>query len=453
MIPLPFALWDTDATARIAIQQSIQASATSLGSGAALTGGELDVDATAARPRATYSATAHLQYARAFELALGGGAGPPSDELDADAATSAAWTLSKAATLELTTEGSLATTTGVRADTRLIDLDPWLFGQRLEYAGGSDLTLSLEPWARTSLSVDGGYLQTGGLAADSPAAVGADTREIHGGVSPSFELGPRDTLTPEVRYVYTHYDHALLDTDLHRGPADIHTVSFTTSASHQVAPGLRVTAMGGVSVGTPMPLLGAGGAVVAPDAGLKLRWTGRRARITARYTYAYTSLGPRIGYGQRHGALVRLDLRPAEGARNRDLTLRATVRFAHGLAPLAADPDLQPPWERPRVPAAGTLTTTTLAAGTRVELPIVRGLALTTGADLLFVRGVLDPAPAGGDRLGVTGILTVGLAGTVSTDPRRTVTRDLTAEHDEDERRAPEPAQREEDRPDGDDAP
>ena len=457
MIPLPFALWDTDATLRVAVQQSVQASATSLGSGAALVGGEIGADARAASKRATYSVEAHAQYSRAFEIALGGGAGPPADELDADAAASAAWTLSPTATLTLDTAGSLATTTGLRADTRLIELDPFLFGQRLEYAAGADLAVSLGPSARTGVNIDGGYLQSGALAADSTAAVGVDTHEAHGGASYSYDLGPRDTLTPELRYAYTHYYHALLDTDLHRGPADIQTLTLTVAASHEITRGLRATATGGISVGTPMPTLASRRAVVAPDAGLKLRWTGRRARVTARYTYGYTSLGPRIGYGQQHHALVRIDVRPAEGARYRDLALRGTVRFAHGLAPIAADPDLEPPWERPAIPATGRLTTTTLAAGTHVDVPIFRGLAFTTGADLLFVRGVVDPAPPGGrDRVGLTAILTAGLAATVSTDRRRTVTRDPEAEQEEEGRRAPVeagPDERSEDRSSGEDWP
>jgi hypothetical protein len=434
-------LWETDATARVAIQQSVQASATSLGSGAVLTGGEIALDARAAGKRATYTAEAHAQYARAFDVVVGGGVGPPADELDADAAASATWTLSPLATLALETEGSLATTTGVRADTRLIDLDPFLFGQRLEYAAGADLSLSLGPSARSGVSFDAGYAQAGALSADSPAAVGVDTHEVHGGASYSFDLGPRDTLTPEVRYAFTHYEHALLDTDLHRGPADIHTVTVTGAASHEIARGFAGTAIAGVSMGTPMPILGSRRAVIAPDAGLKLRWTGRRARVTARYTYAYTSLGPRIGYGQRHHATVRVDLRPGEGARYRDLALHGTLRFAHGRAPLAADPDLAPPWERPARPASGTLTTTTLAAGARVDVPILRGLAFTTGSDLLFMRGAIDPAPAGGaNRLGLTAIFTVGLAATLSTDRRRTVTRDPEAEQEEEGRRVPAPA-------------
>jgi hypothetical protein len=448
---LPFVLphWETDATLRASVQQSVQASLTSLGSGAALVGGEVDADVRAASPRSLYLAEAHALYARSFDVAIGGGAGPPSDDLDAEGALSASWTLFPLTTLVLEAEGSLATTYGVRADTRLIELDPFLFGQRLEYAAGGDLSFSLGPSARTGINVEGGYLQSGALAADLPSAVGVDTHEVHAAASFSRDLGPRDTLTPELRYAYTHYDHALLDTDLHRGPADIHEVTLSAAASHEIGRGFSGTATAGVSVGSPMPILGTTGAVVRPDAGLSLRWTGRRARVTARYRYAYTSLGPRIGYGQQHSATLRLDVRPREGARNRDLALHGTLRFAHGGAPLAADPEPIIPGMPPPRPAFGTLTTTTLAAGTRVDVPILRGLALTSGADLRLVRGVIDPVPLdGAGHTEVRLTLTFGLAVTLSTDKRRTVTRDPEAEAEEGARRTapPVPEERRDDR-------
>lgn len=456
MLPFLLPLWETDATVRAAVEQSVQASVTSLGSGAVRVGGELGCDAQAVGLRAIYTAQAHAEYARAFDVALGGGTGAPADDLDADATLGATWTLSPRTMLDLETEGSLATTYGVRADTRLIELDPFLFGQRLEYAAGGDLSLSIDPSRLAGITVEGGYLQAGAIAADSPAAVGVDTHEAHAGASWSWDLGPRDTLTPALRYAYTHYYHALLDTDFLRGEADIHTVALTASASHEIARGFRGTVTAGASVGTPMPLLGSRRAVIAPDAGLSLRWTGRRARVTARYAYAYTSLGSRIGYGQQHHITVRLDVRPREGARYRDLALRGTLRFAHGTAPLAGDADtLAVPGMGAALPATGTLTTTTLAAGTRVDVPLVRGLAFTAGVDLRAVRGTLDPRPHGGASTGgVMGIFTVGLAATVSTDKRRTVMHDPEAEQEETARRAPGPGgadERREDRSTGDD--
>jgi hypothetical protein len=410
---LPFLLphWETDATLRAAVQQSVQASLTSLGSAAALVGGEIDADVRAA-----------------------------DRDVDAEGTLSASWTLSPLTTMVLEAEGSLATTYGVRADTRLIELDPFLFGQRLEDAAGGSLSLSLEPSARDGINVEGGYREAGALAADLPSAVGVDTHEAHAAVSWSRDLGPRDTFTPELSYAYTHYYHALLDTELHRGPADIHELGFRAALSHELGRGFFGTATAGASVGTPMPVLGSTRPIVRPDAGLSVRWTGRSARVTARYAYAYTSLGPRIGYGQQHSATLRVDVRPREGARHRDLMLHGTLRFAHGGAPLAADPEPIIPGMPPPRPASGTLTTTTLAAATRVDVPLLRGLALTSGADLRLVRGVVDPAPPeGAGHTEVRLTLTIGLAVTLSTDKRRTVTRDPEAEQEEGARRTAPP--------------
>jgi hypothetical protein len=473
MLPFMLPIWETDVTVRAAIEQSVQASATSLGSGAVLPGGELDVDAKAAGPRAFYTAALHAEYARAFDVALGGGAGSPTGDLDADASLDGTWTLSPWTTLSLTAQSSLATTDGMRADTQLIELDPFLFGWRLEYAAGGDLSLSLDPWQRAGITVEAGYLQAGALAADSPTAVGVDTHEGHADASYSWDLGPHDTLTPELLYTYTHYYDALLGpargtaphsgddgTDFRRGAADIHTVALTASASHEIARGFRGTATAGASVGTPMPLLGwqsrSRSAVIAPDARLSLRWTGRRARVNARYAYTYTSLGPRIGYGQQHSVTIRLDVRPREGARYRDLALRGTLRFAHGAAPLAGDEaTLHVPGMPPPLPASGTLTTTTLAAGTRVDVPLVRGLAFTAGVDLRVVRGTLDAPPVrSATQSEIRGIFTLGLAATVSTDKNRTVTRDPEAEQEDAARRALGPGgaeERFEDRSHGDD--
>jgi hypothetical protein len=130
---LPFLpSWETDATLRAAVQQTVLASLSAPGTGAALLGAALDADVRAARPRALYTAELHARYGRAFDVTLGGGAGPPADDLDADAALDASWSLSPRVELGAEAQGSLATAYGVRAETRLIELDPFLFGQRLE---------------------------------------------------------------------------------------------------------------------------------------------------------------------------------------------------------------------------------------------------------------------------------------------------------------------------------
>ncbi len=424
MLPFHLPLWETDATLRAAVTQSAQASVTTLGSGAVLLGGEASADARAASERSAYLAALHVAYAHAFDVALGGGAGPPSYNLDADTTLSAGWTPTPRSFVTLDTEASLATTYGINADTQLLALDPFLFAQRLEYGFSHTLGVSFDPTARAGFDVEVGYLQTGALSAEAiqgvpmSELVGVDTHEGHASVSYSYEVGPRDSITPELRYDFAHYYHALLDATLHldqpelqRGPADIHTGTFSLAASHQLARGLTLRASGGVSVGNPMPAVHADHPVVAPDADLSLRWTGRRARVTARAAYAYTSLGPRVGFGQQLSATLKVDARPCEGVRYRNLLLHGTLRFAHGSAPLEADPaDVVP--GTPVLPTTGTLTTTTLAASTRLEIPLARGIAFTTGGEArVRARGRRRRAGAlagdlggAGDNLGGAGL-------------------------------------------------
>jgi hypothetical protein len=79
----------------------------------------------------------------------------------------------------------------------------------------------------------------------------------------------------------------------------------------------------------------------------------------------------------------------------------------------------------PVLPATASLTTTTLAARLRADIPLCRGLSLTAGSDLALVRGVIDaPPPGGGASRQVRITLTLGLAGTLSTDRTRTTPRD-----------------------------
>jgi hypothetical protein len=74
----------------------------------------------------------------------------------------------------------------------------------------------------------------------------------------------------------------------------------------------------------------------------------------------------------------------------------------------------------------------------RAEVPILRGLAFTTGSELAFVRGVIDPAPVWGQASPeLRATITIGLTGTISTDKRRTVPRDPEAEQEEEARRLP----------------
>jgi hypothetical protein len=155
------------------------------------------------------------------------------------------------------------------------------------------------------------------------------------------------------------------------------------------------------------------------------------------------SLGPRIAYGQQHGVAAELALRPVQGVKWRDLRLLATTRLAHVTAEVAVRAAAGS-----GAPAGkGWVTTTTVAAGVLVEMPLARGLSLRSGIDLQLGRGAIDPAPLGGSPgIQLQTVVLIGIAGTLSTDPARTVRKDPLEEEQERERMQPGAWQRMEDR-------
>lgn len=436
MLPLPFLFpfhplhWETDATVRAAAQATLQGGLAPVGAGAVLAGGEIAADARAAGPRSEITAEGRAAYARAVDTA----GGAPSEDVGADASGSATFTLTPLATLSFSAQGSLATSWGIRADSLMLTRDPFLDARRLEYGLGGDLTYTLEAAPRVELGVDAGYAQEGAIAADVPAAVGVDSREVHGGVSYGVEVGPRSAITPELRYTFTHFDHALLSVDRLRGPADVHAVSASLGGSRKLSPDLTLRGSAGITVGSPMPIAGTGAAVIAPEVGAGLRWRGRRAQVTARYAWSYSALGPRLGYGQQHTALVRAEVWPV--SRPRGTSLRIVARAGHGAAPVGADPPPIVPGMPPPV-LTGRMVATTLGARAALEVPLAPGWSLTGGVDLMFARGHLDPAPPGsGPQQQLTGMITLGIAATASTDPRRRFPRDPGSDADVETRRA-----------------
>ena len=175
--------------------------------------------------------------------------------------------------------------------------------------------------------------------------------------------------------------------------------------------------------------------MVAPEAGLGLRWRGRRAELNARYAWSYQSLGPRIGYGQAHTATLRLTAWPFDRPSLRESSLRVVLRARHGAEPLATDPPLATPGTPP-LPLTATLVATTLAARATLELPVARGWSLIPGVDLLFARGRFEGAPPiYGAQQELTATFTIGLAATVSTDKRRLAPRAPGLDEDEAARR------------------
>ncbi len=439
MLPILVALWQTDATVQGAIEEQIQTSFVGAGSGALLTGGDLALDAGATSASSTWGLHAGGRFAHALGLSLAGGAAAPTSNGSFRAAGTGAWQLTPRAQLSVDTQGSIASRFGVRAVSGATAIDPFQVGNRLTYGLGGSASLSAIVSRRSTLRIASGYTQEGGLAAEVADAVGLDASTVRGEVSWGWEVGERDTIVPELRVAQTHFEHALLDVDLHRGPVDTTAVTARVGDTHAFSRRLTANVSGGVTLmRSAMPRPEASIVVAAsPEARVGLTWVGRRARASGSYSFGVGSLGPRIAYGQQHGVAAELSLRPVQGVKWRDLRLLATARFDHGTAEVAVR----------AATGRGWVTTTTVAAGVLVEAPLARGLALRSGIDLQLGRGALDPAPPGGSPgLQLQTIALIGIAGTLSTDPARTVRKDPLEEEQERERVQPGAWQRMEDR-------
>ena len=276
MLPFFAPLADVDGTLRASVLQSVQASMLQAGTGAVLLGGDLALDGRADGARSLYVGSLHAEGARAIDVAVQQGFGAPTVDFDADATLSATWITSPRAGLSLESDASLATTYGLRASDALLELDPFTYGQRVDAIGGADLTYERAASSRSTVAGSVGYVAEGAPAADTKSAVGMDTQEVDSDVSFSYDLGPRDTLTQGARYAYTHFYHALLDSQFRRGRADINTASVYGTFS-QLSSGrhLRPLFGGGVSVGSPMPIVHDTRVVAAPDAGLSFTYANQ----------------------------------------------------------------------------------------------------------------------------------------------------------------------------------
>jgi hypothetical protein len=419
----------------VAVEQSVASNVADVGTGALMAGAEAAVEAAFRGALARAGFNVDGSYARVLQVSLDSGQLSPADSLSANLGAGAGFSLSPLADLSMSARGYLATRLGMRAGDALAARDPFLFGQRLQYSLSAGPDLSITTSRRASVHLGGGYEQAGALSAEDPSAAGVDAHTGRANVSYSQEIGPVDALTPELRYEYTHYHHALLDTDLHRGPADIHSGSALLSLSHDFSRNLSAHAGGGVTIASPPPILRSDRAVVSPAALAGLTYLTARYRLTASYRYEYASLGPRIGFGHEHEASASVSFRPAPGGAYRDFVVTGTGRFSAGVAPVGANPPLHLDLGAPPPPAEGKLSTVTAVAGAEVEFPITRGLALRGGVDLELVHATLDPAPAGGAMgASLRTIVSAGIAGTLSTNPHRTLRRDPDSAWDDEQR-------------------
>lgn len=444
MLPILVALWQTDATVQGAIEEQIQTSFVGAGSGALMTGGDLAFDAAATSATSTWGLRVGGRYAHAIGFSLAEGAQAPTANGSFHLAGTSSWQVTPHAQLSLDTQGSIASRFGLRAVSGAAAIDPFQAGNRVTYAFGGGAGWFASVGKRGSLRLASGYMQEGGLAADYADAVGLDARTVRGEIGWGWDLGDRDTIVPELRITRTHFEHALLDVDLHRGRVDTTAVTARVGETHTFSRRLVLDVSGGATLAQTAVLKPESHRVsMAPEARVGLAWVGRSARASGSYSLGFASLGPRLAYGQQHALTAELALRPVSGAAWRDLLVHATARLAYGSAEVAI-----PALVGSGAPAGrGWATTTTAAAGALIEVPLLRAVSLRGGVDLQLARGALDPEPAGGSpRLQLQAVVLLGIAVTLSTDPARTVRKDPLEEEQARERAQPGAWQRMEDR-------
>ena len=445
MLPILVALWQTDTTVQGAIEEQIQSSFVPASAVALLTGGDLTLDAGAVGASSSWALRTDGRYARALGLSFARGAEAPTGTGSFNLAGTGAWQMTPGAQLGVDARGSIASRFGMRAIEGAPAIDPFQAGDRITYAFGGGAGLFASVGKRSSLRLGGGFSQEGGLAADVPDAVGLDAFTVRGELGWGREIGGRDTIVPELRIAATHFEHAILDVDLHRGRLDAAALTARVGDTHAFSRQFTADVSVGATVTrSELPLSREAPELTAtPEARVGVAWVGRASRASASYSFGFASLGPRVAYGQQHSVAAELALRPVSGAAWRDLLVHATARFAHGAAAVA-------------IPAAvgsgqpagrGWVTTTSVAAGALVEVPLMRGLAFRGGLDLQLAHGAIDPAPTGGaPGVRLQTVVLFGIAGTLSTDPARTVLKDPLEEEQARERAEPGAWQRMDDR-------
>jgi hypothetical protein len=421
VLPVLVPMAETDATVRAAIVESYLA--TPYDGGQAATTGVEGSALLEARGRGT-SASLSLSalYARALTIVQGLA---PIDPNVFGATVASRATVDVTPSSRLFAEGTAyaASTFGVRAEDALAARDPFLT-DRLEYAVGAGLGWTEAMSRRATLTLTGGYLQSGGLLALTPDAVGVDSHLGRVGVALAHEVGKRDRAIIEVRGTAEHFYHALIDTNLDRAPADVRTGTLLVTDEHAFGRRSSVTLGGGVTVATPPPEMDTGTLVVSPALRAGFLYRDREWRGSLTYSFDYASLGPRIGYGTVNAGVLELALRPMEGARSRGFVVRLIGRGSYGIAPVLAVAPVPAPGAAPGPPspassATGALRTLTLALGGHVDLPIARGLLAQGGVDVELMRATADPPTDLPMPPTLQVIASIGLAAVASTNPLR----------------------------------
>jgi hypothetical protein len=126
---------------------------------------------------------------------------------------------------------------------------------------------------------------------------------------------------------------------------------------------------------------------------------------------------------------MELMMRPVPGGKSRDVELRLLAVATQGSAPVAAGLATVTTSSIP-VGGSGKLTTTSFVAGVHLDVPLARGLFVTTGAELQLARVSIAPSGDAPPAMTLIQTISAGLTGVLSTD-RAELLRPTAFEPDE----------------------
>lgn len=320
-------------------------------------------------------------------------------------------------------DGFVSSRIGLRATDELAVRDPFSVSRILD-GWSLQNSLSGRLTTRSSVRVDLRYGQMGAVWADLPNAIGIDTHAILGTAAANFQVSRRFASGPIARLGWTHFNHALLDTDFHRGPAEVTALSVLGYGRYELTPTMRASLVAGVTIASAPPGAKDVKTIASPDVRLEMRSLGRRIAAMGAISFGYQSLGPRIGFGLDYSGLADVWIRPFRGRSQRDVLVHcvARSRWAHALLPSGK----------------GNVTTTAFAAGAAISAPVHLGWQINAGVDVEFLSMHVDPLPNRGDPpTAFRTLFTIGLSASTSTDPGQLLPRDPLAPPADDRRVSP----------------
>jgi hypothetical protein len=374
------------------------------------------------RPRTAFVFDVSGRYGRS--LVATGTTTPPTD-IAARGRSRLDFASSPRTNFQFLTNGFVSSRIGLRASDDLAVRDPFSVN-RVLYGWNTQSSLSVRMAPRASLRFDIRYAQLGAVAADVPSAVGIDTHAADATATGNFQWSPRFSIGPVIRMDWTFFNHALLDVNLNRGPAEVKSLSTLGFARWALGPRTSASIMAGLTLASAPPSAYDKATIALPNARIELRSMWQRVGGTAAFSFGYQSLGPRIGFGMDYAGLVDAWARPFRGAARRDVLVNIVgrIRWANAQLPVTSTLDDGSITDS----RLGRVSTAAFVFGSSVSAPIRLGWSLRTGVDVEFVSMNIDPLPVRGDPPQMfRALLTLGLVASASTDPVRLLPRDPLA--------------------------